>query len=60
MEMVSPLVLCKILGLFLKTFNAGLNYSVLNREYLKKSIHMQLSQKQKHFLNLFLYFSNAE
>ena len=45
-------MVCKILGLFLKTLNAGLNYSLLSRENLKNPIHMQLSQKKKLFSEL--------
>ena len=38
-----------MLGLFLNTFIAYDKCSVLNTEYLTQPIHMQLSQKQKHF-----------
>ena len=43
----------KVLGLFAKTLNAGLKYSLLNRENLKKPIQMQLSRKQESFSRLF-------
>ena len=39
----------KILGMFVKTLNAGHKYSLLNRGKLKKPIRMQLYQKQKLF-----------
>ena len=45
----------KILGMFVKTLNAGHKYSLLNRGNLKKPIRMQLSQKQK----LFSEFASA-
>ena len=51
----SPLVIYKILGLFVKTLNTGHKYSLLNRENLKKPIQMKLSQKQ----NLFSQFVSA-
>ena len=41
------LVIRKILGLFVKTLNAGLKYSLFNRENLKKPTQMQLWQKRK-------------
>ena len=46
---MSLLVICKILGLFVKILNAGHKYSLLNRENLKKPIQMELSRKQKLF-----------
>ena len=46
-------VICKILGLFVKTLNAILKYSLLNRENFKKPIQMILCQKQKLFSELF-------
>ena len=45
----SLLVICKILRLFVNTLTAYDKYSVLNREYLKRPIDMQLPQKQKSF-----------
>ena len=46
-------MLCKILRLFLNTFTTYDKYSVLNREYLAHPIHMQTSQKQNIFSELF-------
>ena len=43
----SILVVCKILRLFVNTFTAYDKYCVLNREYLRQSIHMQFSIKTK-------------
>ena len=43
----------KILRLFVNTFTDYDKYSVLNREYLKHPIDMQLSHKQKTFLQFF-------
>ena len=45
----SLLVICKILGLFVKTLNVGDNYCLLNRENLKRPIQMELSEKQNSF-----------
>ena len=52
----SLLVICKVLGLFVNTLTADDKYSLLNRDNLTQPIHMQLSQKQKNFLEFFLYF----
>ena len=49
-------MICKILRLFVNTFTAYDKYSVLNREYLKPTIDMQLSQKQKTFSEFFSAF----
>ena len=54
----SLLVICKILGLFVKTLNPSHKYSLLNRENLKKPIQMQLSEKQKTFSEIFFQFWN--
>ena len=43
----------KTFRLFLNTFTAYDKNSVLDREYLKHPMHMQLSQKQKTFSELF-------
>ena len=48
----SLLVIWKLLGLFVETLNAGHKYSLLNRENLKQSIQLQLSQTQKLFSQL--------
>ena len=52
----SLLVICKILRLFVNTFTAYDKYSVLNMEYLKPPIDMQLSRKQKAFSEFFSAF----
>ena len=54
------LVICKIVGMFVKTWNAGHKYCLLYNENLKKPTQMQLSQKQKLFSNLFLHFWNLD
>ena len=46
----------KILRLFVNTFTAYDKYSVLNREYLKHPIDMQLARKQKTFFQFFSAF----
>ena len=51
---MSPLVMCKILRLFVNTLSADDKYSFLNRDNLGQPIQMQLSQKPK---KKFLYFS---
>ena len=48
------LVICKILVLFVNTVTAGGKYSHLNCNKLMKSIQMQLSKKEKLFLNQIL------
>ena len=50
---LSLLVICKILGLFVKTLNASLKYFLLNRENFEKPIQMILCQKQKLFSEIF-------
>ena len=52
----SLLVKCKTLTLFVNTFTAYDQYTVLNREYSKDPIEMQLSQKQKTFSEFFSAF----
>ena len=54
----SLLLTCKILGLLLNTLATDEKYLVLNRDNLKIPIQMQLSRKQKLFLNLWLHFWN--
>ena len=49
-------MICKYLILFVNTFTAYDKYSVLNREYLKHPIDMQLSQKEKTFSEFFSSF----
>ena len=46
----------KILRLFANSFTSYDKYSVLNREYLKAAIDMQLSRKQKGFCEFFVAF----
>ena len=48
----SVLLTCQILGLLVDTLAADEKYPVLNRNNLKIPIQMQLSEKQKVFLNL--------
>ena len=43
------LVVCKILGLFVKTLSVCRKFSLLNRDKLRQSIQMQLCKKQKAF-----------
>ena len=54
----SLLVICKSLRLFVNTISAVDKCSLPNRDNLMRPIHMQLSQKIKHFLNFFLHFRN--
>ena len=49
----SLLLTCQILGLLVNTLAADEKYPVLNRDNLTILIQMQLSQKQKIFLNFF-------
>ena len=46
----------KIIRLFVQTFTSYGQCSVLNREYLTNSIHIQLSKKQKKFCEFFSEF----
>ena len=52
----SLLLTCKILGLLVNTLAADEKYPVLNRDNLTIPIQMQLSQKQKTFLQFFTAF----
>ena len=54
----SLLVICKSLRLFVNTISAVDKCSLPNTDNLMQPIHMQLSQKLKHFLNFFLTFRN--
>ena len=57
----SLLLTCQILGLLVNILAADEKYPVLNRDNLAIPIQMQLSQKQKVFLNfLLLFWSLAE
>ena len=49
-------MICKILRPFVNTFTAHDKYSVLNKQYLLHPIHMQLTQKQKTFSQVFSAF----
>ena len=55
----SLLVICKILRLFVNTFTPYEKYSVLNTEYLRHPIDMQLSQKQKTSSQFFSAFQKS-
>ena len=50
----SPLGIHKILRLFVNTLIVDGKHYLLNRDNLAQRIHMQLSQKQKNFCELFL------
>ena len=54
----SLLLICKILGMFVKTLAADENYLVLHRDNLTIQIKMRLSQKKKLFLIFSLHFWN--
>ena len=45
----SLIVICKVLGMFVNILTTDDNYSLLNRDNLRKPIQMQLSQKHKIF-----------
>ena len=50
------LVISEFLRLFVNILTPNDKYSLLDRDNLRQPIQMQLSQKQNHFLNLFLHF----
>ena len=52
----SLLVICKFLRLFLNTLTSHHKNFLLNRENLRQTLQMQLSQKQKTFSQFFLHF----
>ena len=52
----SLLVICKISRLFLNTLTGDGKYSLFKRDNLTQPIQMQLSRKEKIFLNFFLHF----
>ena len=54
----SLLVICKISRLFPKTLTFDSKYSIFKGGHLTQTIQMQLSRKQKLFLNFFLHFWN--
>ena len=45
-------MICKILGVFVKTLNVGDKYCLLNRENLTTLIQMELSVKKNSFSEL--------
>ena len=49
----SLLGICKILGLFVKTFTADGKCFLLNRDNLRKPIQIQLSEQEKKFPEFF-------
>ena len=53
---MSLIVISKVLRLLVNTFTADGKYSLLNRDNLTQPIHMQLSQKQKLFVQFFSAF----
>ena len=55
---MSPLVLGEILGFFLTAMTADYKYLVQDCENLPLPIQMQVSEKQKLFLNFLLHFWN--
>ena len=54
----SLLMIWKISRLFPNTLKADGKYSLFNRDKLTQPIQMQLSEKQKKFLNFFAHFWN--
>ena len=54
----SLLVICKISRLFPKRLTFDSKYSIFKGGHLTQTIQMQLSRKQKLFLNFFLHFWN--
>ena len=50
------LVIHKILGVFVNTLSVNVKHYLLNRDNLTQPIQMQLSEKQRIFLNLFWHF----
>ena len=53
---ISPLVICNILGVFVKTLTAGDTYPVHDYDNLWLPIQMQLSSKQNSFSQFFVPF----
>ena len=49
-------VISQILKLFVNILTIGDKYSLQNKENLRQPIQMQISKKQKKFLNFLLYF----
>ena len=56
----SLLVICKILGLFVKTLTAYDNYCLLNRNNLAQPIQIYLSKKQKKIQPIQIYLSKKQ
>ena len=50
------LVISEILGLFINTLTADVQYFLPNTEYLLEPIKIQLSKEKRFFLNFLLYF----
>ena len=55
---MSLLVICGILGLFVKTMTADGKYFPCNSDILSETIQMKLSKKQKRFFQFFPHFWN--
>ena len=53
---MSPLVVCEILGLFVKILTGDDKYSLCYRQNLSETIQMQLSKRLKIFLQLIAAF----
>ena len=52
----SPLLICKVLKLFLKALTGRDKYSLRNRDNLQQPFQMRLSQKQEIFFQFFFAF----
>ena len=55
----SPLLIHKILSLFVNTFTVNDKHYVINRDHLTLPIQIQLSQKQKTLSQFFFGFLKA-
>ena len=51
-----PLLICKVLKLFLNALTGRNKYSLRNRDKLQQKLQMQLSQKEDIFSQFFLAF----
>ena len=56
---MSPLVLCKILGVLVNTLTTDGKYPVQGCENLRLPIQMQLSEKRKTFFGFFVPFLDS-
>ena len=54
-SIMSLLVMCEVLGLFVNTLSADDKYSLCNSEKLPQPIQMQLSKKHKFFLIFWIF-----